>query len=309
MAVKILRAGPMMTVQDCGRFGFADKGVSQSGVLDYYSAACINCILGNSRNEAVIEMTMMGGDFEFENTAFFALGGADMQACLNGRECSLYTVYKAESGDVLTMGYAQKGCHGYISFSGGIDVPVVMGSRSTNMKCGIGGFNGRKLMTGDVINTGFLSCTEGISIEPEDVYGDIVHVVSGAQCDMFTQKGIDTFFSEEYTVSGNYDRMGCRLQGTAIESKNGMDIISDGIAFGSIQISSDGQPIVMLADRQTIGGYAKIGAVATADIPKFVQHKPGEKIKFEKITIKEAQKMYIRREKELNKMFRKYGRM
>lgn len=305
MAVKILRSGPLMTVQDCGRFGFADKGVSQSGVLDYYSAACINGILGNPRNEAVIEMTMMGGDFEFEDTSFFALGGADMKASLNGRECSLYTVYKAAAGDVLIMGYAQKGCHGYISFGGGIEVPTVMGSKSTNLKCGIGGFQGRKLMTGDVINTGISHCTEGVSVKPEETYGDIVHVVLGAQRDMFTQKGIDTLFSEEYTVSVNYDRMGCRLQGKAIESKNGMDIISDGIALGSIQISSDGQPIVMLADRQTIGGYAKIGSVAAVDIPKFVQHKPGEKIKFEKITLKKAHKLYIKREKKLKALFGK----
>lgn len=304
--IEILRAGPLMTIQDGGRKGFADKGVSQSGVLDNRSMNIVNILLGNRKDEAVIEMTMAGGDFEFQSETFFALGGADMGAQLNGAECRLYTVYRADKGDKLTMGYAQKGCHGYIGFSGGIDVPVVMGSKSTNIRCGFGGFEGRKLAAGDVVSTGApVSGITDNSYSPETENTDEIRVLLCAQNDMFTQKGIDDFLSCEYTISANYDRMGCRLEGTAVEAVNGMDIISDAIAFGSIQISSDGMPIVMLADRQTIGGYAKIGAVISTDIPEFVQHKPGEKIHFRAVTLKEAQKLYTKEQKFLRKLSEK----
>lgn len=309
MAVKILRAGPMMTVQDSGRFGYSDKGITQSGVLDHYSYDLVNCVLGNHRNEAVIEMIIFGGDFEFTENTFFALGGADMDAKLSGRNCSLYKVYKASAGDILSMSCAKSGCHGYIAFGGGIDVPSVMESRSTNVKCGFGGYCGRKLMAGDIISTGNAECEENKLDLPIVDVKNVIRVVAGAQIEKFTQHGKEVFFGSEYTVSGNYDRMGCRLIGEKIESVDGMDIISDGIAFGSIQISSDGQPIVMLADRQTTGGYAKIGAVAAVDIPEFVQHKPGDKIRFEEISVKQAQKEYIRREKYILKLFKKYERV
>lgn len=304
--IKILRAGPLMTVQDGGRKGFADKGVSQSGVLDFRSMNIINILLGGRKDEAVIEMTMAGGDFEFQNETFFSLGGADMGAQLNGTRCSLYKVYRADKGDTLTMGYAQNGCHGYIGFSGGIEVPLVMGSKSTNIRCGFGGFEGRRLAAGDIILTGKpVSGIEGNTYLPEFENKDEIRVILCAQSKMFTQKGIEDFLSCEYTVSANYDRMGCRLEGVPVESLNGMDIISDAIAFGAIQISSDGMPIVMLADRQTIGGYAKIGAVISTDMPAFVQHKPGEKIHFRTVTLKEAQRLYKKEQKFYKKLAQK----
>ena len=164
-------------------------------------------------------------------------------------------------------------------------------------------------MAGDIISTENAECEENELDLPIGDVKNVIRVVAGAQIEKFTQHGKEVFFGSEYTVSGNYDRMGCRLIGEKIESVDGMDIISDGIAFGSIQISSDGQPIVMLADRQTTGGYAKIGAVAAVDIPEFVQHKPGDKIRFEEISVKQAQKEYIRREKYILKLFEKYERV
>lgn len=305
--IKILKAGPLMTIQDGGRRGFSDKGVSGSGVLDYRSMTLINILLGNCFDEAVIEMTMMGGDIEFKSETYFALGGSDMKANLSGTECMLYTVYKAEIGNVLTMGYAQSGCHGYIGFSGGIDVPYVMGSKSTNLRCGFGGFQGRKLAMNDILSIGNSSFKKSGNVYLSEKNSENeIRVILCAQSNMFTTKGINDFLSCEYTVSSNYDRMGCRLEGMAVEAIDGMDIISDAILFGTIQISSDGMPIVMLADRQTIGGYAKIGAVATVDIPKFVQHKPGEKIRFIEVKLKEAQKLYKKEQKEFKKLATEY---
>jgi biotin-dependent carboxylase-like uncharacterized protein len=191
--------------------------------------------------------------------------------------------------------------------AGGFDVKPVMGSASTYLRGKLGGYEGRSLQPGDVLST---CASSGQHLPPnlrlpgeyQPAYRDVIRVIVGPQDDAFTQEGIETFLSAEYTVTQDADRMGCRLDGPKIRHKDGADIISDGIALGAIQIPASGTPIIMLADHQTTGGYTKIAHVISVDIPSIAQKKPGDKLKFEKILIRDAQRLYREREKKLDQL-------
>ena len=238
---------------------------------------------------------MMGPHLQFNKANCIAITGGDLGATLDGQPIQTYRAIKVEAGQVLRFTAPKKGCRAFIAFAGGLDIPEVMGSRSTYMKAKIGGFKGRKLEKGDEI--GFRAPNAELrnlnlrSMAPEFVPRAeyTVRVVLGPQDDYFTDAGIQTFLSEVYTVTPEFDRMGCRLEGTAIAHKDSGDIISDGIAFGAIQVPSAGKPIIMLGDRQTTGGYTKIANVISADFRILAQLKTGDKVRFEKVSVKAAQ--------------------
>lgn len=302
-------SGPLSTVQDAGRFGYMSTGFSPGGAMDSYSMRIANLLVGNRPEEGVIEMTMMGMTVTFDGDAVLALTGADMQPFLNEEEepLPMYTAFQVHKGDVLKMGAAMSGMRSYLAVSGGFKLPFVMGSLSTNLKCGLGGFEGRKLKAGDVLplrETITLPLVGSRKTQPENNYRrDItVRVVLGPQDDYFTNKGIETFLGTAYTVSGQSDRMGVRLEGAKIENKNGVDIISDGIATGAVQIPASGTPIIMMADRQTTGGYAKIATVISADLKKMAQAAPGTTVRFEAVTEKEAVRLKKQEENRLRQL-------
>ncbi len=208
----------------------------------------------------------------------------------------MYTAIDIHKGDVLKFGSARTGSRGYIAFSGYLKVPVVMGSR---------------LLDGDYIGFRikrrylpfFLSRTlELDEFNQEDV---ALRVVMGPQDDRFSRQGIETFLNSEYTVTSDFDRMGCRLEGPYIARKETSDMISDGIAFGSVQVPSHGKPIILLADRQTTGGYPKIATVASVDLPWLVQRKTDHKVRFKAVSVQEAQRLYLEELEELNRMRKK----
>ena len=293
MMMKIIAPGPLSTIQDSGRFGYMSTGFGSGGAMDLYAMQCANILVGNDPNDGVIEMTMMGLTAEFTCDGVIALTGADMAPMINGEEIPMYSAVQIHQGDRLTMGAARSGMRGYLAVSGGFDIKPVMGSLSTNLKVKLGGFQGRKLLAGDQIplrQTENLEMLGACKTQPDNQYPDtaVVRVILGPQEDYFTQKGIDAFLGTRYNVSGQSDRMGVRLEGTPIENKNGVDIISDGIAYGSVQIPASGTPIIMMADRQTTGGYAKIATVITADLYKIAQARPGSGIRFQAVTEKEA---------------------
>lgn len=293
LSMKIMTPGPLSTVQDAGRFGYMSTGFGSGGAMDDYSMRVANLLVGNDPGDGVIEMTMLGITAEFTCDTVIALTGADMNASLNGEAIPMYQPVEVSRGDRLAMGAAKTGMRGYLAVAGGFDIEPVMGSMSTNLKVKLGGFQGRKLAAGDEIP---LRCSMTLEMmgavkwQPENDYPKAVtvRVVFGPQEDYFTEKGIDTFLGTWYHVSGQSDRMGIRLEGSPIENKNGVDIISDGIAYGSVQIPASGTPIIMMADRQTTGGYAKIATVITADLYKIAQARPGTAIRFRAVTEKEA---------------------
>lgn len=299
MKLTILSPGPLTTVQDSGRFGALGKGFSPGGAMDMDAMAVANLLVGNAPGVGVLEMTMLGITARFDCETVIALTGADMSARLNDRPIARYASVAVHPGDVLTMGAASRGMRAYLAVTGGFDLPLVMGSVSTNLKCALGGFQGRKLKTGDELplnQSGAPFLPRQVS-PPED-YPDCIslRVLLGPQDDAFTQKGIDTFLGCEYTVTDKADRMGIRLSGEIIESKNGVDILSDGIAAGSVQIPASGTPIIMMADRQTTGGYAKIATVISADLSRAAQARPGTRIRFVRVT--EAEAIRLRRDAE-----------
>ncbi|MCC8140720.1 MAG: biotin-dependent carboxyltransferase family protein [Lachnospiraceae bacterium] len=308
MGIRILKGGMLTTVQDLGRAGYQSQGFSVAGVMDVRSFKIANLLLDNPENEAVLEFTLIGPTLQFTSVSIVAITGGDFQPTVNGEPVEMYKALYMKKGDVLKFGSARTGSRGYLAFGSYLDVPVVMGSRSTNLKSRQGGFKGRKLEAGDYINFRkkcqylpfFLS--RKLDICEFDQSEAELRVVMGPQDDRFSKQGIETFLNSEYTVTSEFDRMGCRLDGPFIAPKETSDIISDGIAFGSVQVPSHGKPIILLADRQTTGGYAKIATVASVDIPKLVQRKTDHKIRFRAITVEEAQKLYMDELRELDEM-------
>ena len=295
MSITVLNPGLLTTVQDMGRIGYQQFGVSVSGVMDPRATSIANILVGNQEGEAVLECTMLGPQLRFDAANCIAITGGDLGPTLDGKPIPNYCAVSVEAGQVLRFTGPKTGCRAFIAFAGGLDIPVVMGSRSTYMKAKIGGLEGRKLAKDDVIAFRApktqLKNMKDRNLYPEFVPRDVytVRVVMGPQDDAFTDAGVKTFLSETYTVTPEFDRMGCRLEGAVVEHKESGDIISDGIAFGAIQVPSAGKPIIMLADRQTTGGYTKIANVITADFRIIGQLKAGDKVRFEKVSIAHAQ--------------------
>lgn len=300
MKMTIEIPGVLTTVQDEGRYGYMEYGVRTGGAMDQDSFHAANRIVGNEENAAELEMTLMGITAVFDGDGVIALTGADMKAQLDGVPVERYAAVRVRSGQRLSMRMAGSGCRAYLAVSGGIAVPKVMGSSSTDVKCRLGGLEGRALQAGDVLETGSTGGSteektgKALSVRPEK-YGHSAHVrvVEGPQADWFSEEAREKFFHEIYHVSAESDRMGMRLDGAPVESLHGMDIVSDGIAFGSIQITKSGMPIVMMADHQTTGGYAKIGTVCSFDLPKLAQLRPGDTVQFERVSVEEAQALYL----------------
>lgn len=295
MSITVLNPGLLTTVQDLGRMGYQQFGVSVSGVMDPRAAAIGNILVGNPQGEAVLECTLMGPQLKFETDEVIAVTGGDLSPTLDGQPVPAYAALVVKAGQTLRFGAPKAGCRAYIAFAGGLDIPLVMGSRSTYMKAAIGGFEGRKLQKGDVLGlrapvAGYANLHQR-AIAPEFVPRPVytLRVVLGPQDDAFTPEGVATFLGSEYTVTNEFDRMGCRMDGPAIQHKNGGDIISDGIAFGAIQVPGSGKPILMGADRQTTGGYTKIATVISADFRLLAQLKAGDKVRFEAVSVQAAQ--------------------
>ncbi|MBQ1580773.1 MAG: biotin-dependent carboxyltransferase family protein [Firmicutes bacterium] len=303
MNIKVISPGVLTTVQDTGRFGHQAAGIPEAGAMDRASLRLANALVGNPEDAAALELTVFGGTFEFDGEGTIALTGADMRPFLNGNRMAMNTAVPVKAGDRLELGAASQGMRAYLAVSGGIDVPVVLGSRSTDLKSRLGGLEGRKLRAGDVLESGSrpqaaaeLAEVQGTPCEPvlqrlaqsTDPEGVTrIRFLFGPQDAMFAEDAKKTFTDSIYTLSAACDRMGYRLEGAAVPSLNGTDILSEGICFGSIQVPANGQPIVMMADHQTTGGYAKIGTVLSEDLPLLAQLGPGKRIRFASVTLEE----------------------
>lgn len=297
--IVIVNPGIYTTIQDRGRWGYQEFGMPVTGAMDDYSIRVANILVGNDEYDAVLETTLNGPEISFNIDAIVAITGANMVPRVNGNIVPMWRSFKLSKGDVLSFGMARQGTRGYIAFAGGLDIPAVMGSLSTFVRGGIGGFEGRKLKSNDEINlrNSNISFEEGfnrvVPLKYVPTYNQNcrVRAILGPQDDCFTEESIEKFFGSEYEVTSETDRMGYRLSGPILEHKAGADIISDGINLGSIQIPGHGMPIVMMADRQTTGGYTKIATIISVDMPLIAQLKPGDKVHFEKIDVLEAHRV------------------
>lgn len=303
MGLDVLEGGLLTTVQDLGRFGYERFGVPVAGAMDPFALQAANALVGNSLGEAGLEITLLGPRLRARGDCLVALAGADLGAQIDDVPLPPWQVAWLSSGGELWFAGRATGCRAYLAVGGGFALSPVLGSLSTYLRGGFGGFAGRPLRPGDRLElrdqmAGHHAEGRG-PLRPVELppYGDepTVRVVLGPQADRFSERGVEAFLSGAYAVGSASDRMGYRLQGQPIEHTAGPDIVSDGVALGSVQVPGDAQPIVMLADRQTTGGYTKIATVIGADIPVLAQCVPGAAVvRFARVEVDEA--VRLRRE-------------
>ena len=319
MDVEVLHAGMFTTVQDLGRSHYQQYGVPVGGAMDKNALRMINMLVGNEENEAGLEITIMGPKLLIKKTTLLAIGGADMEPLLNGERIPLWRPILAEEGSMLCLGKAKSGCRAYVTFAGGINIDRTMGSKSTYIRAALGGIEGRMLKKGDYfqigtgaevgsrfiqnlqeekrIKTKWAICNNAL---PKYKKHPILRVITDFEYDQFTEESIKSFFSKEYKVSNYADRMGYRLDGDVLNRVEEIEILSSPVTFGTIQVPNGGQPIILMADRQTTGGYPRIGNVISVDLPLLAQLKPGDYVTFEKITMEEAAHLYIKQETSMS---------
>ena len=291
MALIVVRPGMLTTVQDLGRWGRQDRGVPVAGPMDAYSHRLANALLGNPDHAAALEITLIGPELEADDETLCVLTGAHFDATVNGQPTDATRPFVVAAGQRLRLGARHAGARATLGARGGIAVPPIFGSRATSLSSRMGPFGGRPLQAGDILPVGRPAMAERVSIGralsmPDG--GVRVRVIRGPHDAMFTSDALSTLFASRYTVSAQSNRMGYRLEGASLRHAAGADILSDATPLGSLQVPAAGQPILLMADRQTTGGYPRIGTVIMADLPVAGQLAPGDWIAFSECTRAEA---------------------
>jgi antagonist of KipI len=302
--IAITRAPPYLTVQDGGRNHARALGMPRGGAMDLFAMRAANAIVGNSLDDAALEWALGGGGVRFDRDSLFAICGATARATLAGRVVAPGTATFARAGDEFTIEQITSGRFLYLACDGGIDVPLLLGSRSTYLPGHFGGYEGRTLKSGDSIGLGTRPNTkpaEGFHSAADLMpryESAIVHVTRGTQADLFDESAWRTLTESDYRISTASDRTGYKLEGPALRNALGT-LPSEVGCPGAIQIPADGQPIALMADAPTVGGYAKIAVVSEADLPILAQRRPGASIRFQLITIGQSQRALKRRMSDL----------
>lgn len=294
MTVTIARAAPYLTVQDFGRLRYREFGVPRGGAMDRFALGAANALAGNETGAAGLEWALGGGSLRFDVPCTFALDGAVAEATLDGVPVQPRTTAIAVKGATLEIGRFMSGRFLYVAIHGGVAVDEVLGSRSTYLPAHFGGLAGRLVGSGDVLPLGPSTTAPAAGFAaPGDLGIDysrrIVRVVPGPQWSLFTESDRDRFFTERYTVDPSSNRMGYRLAGSPMTANSGL-LPSEAACEGAVQVPPNGLPIVLMADSPTVGGYPKIGVVATNDLPLLAQLQPGESFRFEQTTVHDAQR-------------------
>lgn len=287
----ILQVGPATSVQDYGRIGGQRYGLGTAGALDRWSLARANGLVGAAPGAAAIEIGPFGCRMKAEGGAIrLALCGADRQASIEGRVLRLDTTALIAEGEVLDLKAARAGTFSYLAIEGGIKGEPVFGSFSVHARAGLGVPFARPLASGDKFEVGTALPETGERCLPPAKHDESpIRLVLGPQDDFFADEAIATLFTAEWTISRTSDRMGYRLEGPELKHAKGHNIVSDGIANGAIQVPGNGQPLVLLADRGTTGGYPKIGVVISGDLHRFAQIQAGKRLRFAPVSVEEAQ--------------------
>lgn len=320
--ITITKGGLLTTVQDLGRYGGYQKdGISASGVMDTIAHRISNLLVGNGEHLATLEITLMGPTILFHRNALIAICGGDLSPTINGEEVQSWRTVFVKKGSILKFGPCKKGCRAYLAVAGGFSVPTVMNSKSTFLKAGIGGYKGRALQAGDELLFGLYSL---LSLKMQDELLDRkstgfkegkwsvpsnlipvfksdtpIRVIKGRNYHQFTEESRKSFFNEPFVITPQSDRMGFRLSGPLLTLEKTEEIMTEAVGFGTIQVPADGKPIILLADRPTTSSYPKIGQVASVDLPLVAQAKPGDQLYFTEITHREAQLLYLQKERQL----------
>jgi antagonist of KipI len=297
--------GLLTTVQDLGREGYGPMGVSPSGAADSVGLRLGNLLVGNDPGGAALEMTLMGGSFHFPEGATIALTGADFAPTVNGRPLEMWASHHVEAGARLRLAATRDYARCYLAIRGGIRVPKFLGSASTHLFSGLGGFQGRALCKGDIVQIGRsakriparrISQTALFALKPRKK----LRVTDGPQSAKFSGDTRHIFFRSPFRVSEQSDRLGVRLEGPQLATNEPADMITEGVTLGAVQITPSGQPIILGVDQQTTGGYPKIANVISADFHRLGQLRPRDEIRFERTPFAVARSLWIEQERLLN---------
>ncbi|HMG70832.1 MAG TPA: biotin-dependent carboxyltransferase family protein [Gemmatimonadaceae bacterium] len=303
--ITITRAPPYLTVQNGGRKHSRSFGVPRGGAMDLFAIRAANALVGNSLDAAALEWALGGGTVRFDRDCVFAIGGAMARATISGRVVAPCTTTYARAGDEFTVEQITSGRFLYLACDGGIDVPVILGSRSTYLPGRFGGYQGRSLRSGDSVALGpppGARPAEGFHSAADLMprYDSaIVHITPTSQTDLFDESAWRTLTESDYRVSTASDRTGYKLDGPALRNSLGA-LPSEASCPGAIQIPGDGRPIALMADAPTVGGYPKIAVISEADLPILAQRRPGETIRFQLITIEQSQRALRRRASDMH---------
>jgi antagonist of KipI len=319
--IRVLKPGMLTTLQDSGRNGYQHYGLPVSGVMDLFSHRVANILVGNPGDEATLEVTLQGPRLEFAHDTLIAICGGDLSPAIGGAEVPEGKAVRVRAGSVLQFGDCRAGCRAYLAVRGGFDVPPVMGSRSTYETAQLGGMNGRALRKDDVLRIGaseghlypgleaelaltgraFASPRWAVNqhIEKLGRTPQLVRIIRGRHWEAFPAAARDVLTGTEFGIAADSNRMGFRLAGEVIDPGKPMEILSEAVTFGTIQVPPGGKPIVLMADRQTMGGYPKIAEVASVDLHLLAQLKPGDRLRFKLISLARGHALWLAREREI----------
>ncbi|QDA62160.1 5-oxoprolinase subunit C family protein [Hymenobacter jejuensis] len=325
MSFNILSPGLLTTVQDLGRHGYQKQGILVSGAMDAIALRVANLLVGNPEDSAGLEITYLGPRIRFEADHLIALTGADLSPVLNGERVKMARPVWVRRGSVLEFSTPRSGIRAYLAVAGSFAIPKVLGSYSTYLRAEIGGFRGRALKTGDLLpcigltpqghklwqalagaypakDWGQAKWTPDPQLYPQPVASPVIRVLQGPDYELFTESSQHDFWHQEFTVTSDSDRMGYRLQGPALFRDEPRELLSSAVTFGTIQVPPEGHPIALLADHQTTGGYPRIAQVITADFSRLAQVPLGQKIRFQRISLEDAQCLYIKQEQDIQQI-------
>ena len=316
MSIRLERPGLLTTVQDLGRWGWQRYGVVVSGPMDRRSCQIANLLVGNTPSAAVLEMTLQGPRLFVERESLVAMTGAEMTATINDRFLPMGKPFHVAANSVLDCGTATEGCRAYLAVAGGFNVPVTLDSRSTNLAAELGGLSGRALQSGDILETGEVHLVTQRAMDrllPTPSWGaasrlpsrdrtNVIRAITGSEFESLPNEYQRGLFEFEFAITSKSDRMGYRLSGPSFGSETNTEIVSEGVAMGTVQLPPDGQLIVLMADCATTGGYPKIAHVVSSDQPLLAQCVPGTKLRFQRITLETAHHLYRADEADMNKL-------
>jgi len=305
VAIGVIRPGMLTTVQDRGRWGFQSRGVPVAGPMDPVSHRVANILVGNQPDAATLEVTLLGPELEFETERVVAVAGAEFELMLDGRPAPWNAPFVVAATTRMRFGARRRGTRAYLAVSGGIDTPVVLGSRATHVIGALGGIQGRPLRAGDRLRLCRVAPGRRAARPLANPVVELpqgrarLRIMAGPQQDLFTRGALDALQAAPFVISHDSDRMGFRLEGPKLAYAREDDIISDATPLGALQVPRSGQPILLMADRQTTGGYPKIATLITADLPVAGQLGPGDSIVFEVCSIRDALAALIAQERAL----------
>jgi antagonist of KipI len=300
-AILVQAPGIFTTVQDLGREGFGTMGVSASGAADPISLRIGNRLVGNPEGAAALEMTLVGGAFRFERAAVIAVTGADFGPSLDGVAMPIWTPIEIRESETVRFGASRSGARAYLCVRGGIAVEPFLGSASTHVLSGLGGFEGRALRKGDRVELGAAnSLFRKIAVSPKALESlqphRVIRVTDGPQSDWFAESSWKTLCGNAFRISEQSNRMGIRLEGPPIPLDASREMLSEGVSLGAIQVPPSGQPIILFVEQQTTGGYPKVANVISADLHSLGQLRPRDEIRFERVEMSEARSLLIQQE-------------